>query len=52
MLKCIIFSIISFLLGIFAREIIEVLEKKKRYRKIKPLNKQEFKQAMKNLEVK
>lgn len=52
MLQYIIFSIISFLLGIFAREIIELLEKKKRYKKIKPLNKQDFKQAMKNLEIK
>lgn len=52
MLKYIIFSIISFLLGIFAREIIELLEKKKKYKKVKPLNKQDFKQAMKNLEIK
>ncbi|MCI9286482.1 MAG: hypothetical protein HFJ57_00565 [Clostridia bacterium] len=52
MLKYIIFSVISFLLGIFAKEIIELLEKKKRYKKIKPLNKQDFKQAMKNLEIK
>lgn len=52
MLKYIIFSIISFLLGIFAKEIIELLEKKKRYKKIKPLNKQDFKKAMKNLEIK
>lgn len=52
MLKYIIFSIVSFLLGIFAREIIELLEKKKKYKKVKPLNKQDFKQAMKNLEIK
>lgn len=52
MLKYIIFSMISFLLGIFAREIIELIEKKKKYRKVKPLNKQDFKQAMKNLEIK
>ncbi len=52
MLKYIIFSVISFLLGIFAREIIELLEKKKKYKKVKPLNKQDFKQAMKNLEIK
>lgn len=52
MLKYIIFSVISFLLGIFAREIIELLEKKRKYKKVKPLNKQDFKQAMKNLEIK
>lgn len=52
MLKYIIFSVISFLLGIFAREIIELLEKKKKYKKVKPLNKQDFKQVMKNLEIK
>lgn len=52
MLKYIIFSVISFLLGIFAREIIELLEKKKKYKKVKPLNKQDFKQAMRDLEIK
>lgn len=39
MLKYIIFSVISFLFGIFAREIIELLEKKKKYKKVKPLGK-------------
>ena len=29
MIKYVIFSVISFMLGIFAREIIEILEKKK-----------------------
>lgn len=52
MLKYIIFSIISFLIGIFVREIIECLKKKRRYRKVIPLNKQDFKQTMKDLEIK
>ena len=52
MLKYIIFSVISFLLGIFAGQIIELIKQKKKYKKIKPLNKQDFKQAMKNLEIK
>lgn len=52
MLKYIIFSVISFLLGIFAREIIELLEKKKKYKKVKPLGKQNFKKAMRDLEIK
>ena len=30
MIKYIIFSVISFMLGIFAREIIEILERKKK----------------------
>lgn len=52
MLKYIIFSVISFMLGLFANEIIEFLERKKRYKKVKPLSKQNFKKAMKELEVK
>ena len=52
MFKYIIFSVISFMLGLFAREIIEILEKKKRYKKVKPLSKQNFKKAMKDLEIK
>lgn len=52
MIKYIIFSVISFMLGLFAREIIEILEKKKRYKKVKPLSKQNFKKAMKDLEIK
>ena len=39
----IIFSIISFTLGVFAKEIIDFLEKtkyKKRFKKVNPLSKQ------------
>lgn len=52
MIKYIIFAVISFLLGIFARELMEILEKEKKSKKVKPLNKQNFKNAMKNLEIK
>lgn len=52
MLKYIIFSIISFLFGIFAGQIIELIEQKKRYKKIKPLSKEDFEKAMKDLEIK
>ena len=52
MIKYIIVFVISFALGIFVREVIERLKKKKRYKKVKPLNKQNFKEAMKDLEIK
>lgn len=52
MLKYIIFSVISFMLGILAREIIELFERKKKYQKIKKLNEQDFRTAMKDLEIK
>lgn len=52
MLKYIIFFVISFMLGLFANEIIEFLEQKRRYKKVKPLSKQNFKRAMKDLEIK
>lgn len=52
MLKYIIFSMLSFLLGIFAGQIIELLKQKKKYNKVKPLNEQDFKKAMKDLEIK
>ena len=52
MIKYIIFSIISFMVGLFAREIIQFLKKKQRYRKVKPLSNQNFKKAMKDLEIK
>ncbi len=52
MLKYIAFSVISFILGLFTREIIEILERKKKYEKIKKLNEQDFKKATKNLEIK
>ena len=47
MLKYLIFSVISFSLGIFTREIIEVVERNKRYKTVK-----NFKKAMKDLEIK
>lgn len=52
MIKYIIFSVISFMLGIFTREIIEIFERKKKYEKIKKLSEQDFKKAMKDLEIK
>ena len=52
MLKYIVFSVISFMLGIFAREIIEILERKKKYEKVKKLSEKNFKKAMKDLENK
>lgn len=55
MFKYIIFSIISFTLGLYTKEIIDFLEKKKhkkRFKKVAPLSKQNFKKAMKDLELK
>ena len=52
MLKYLIFSVISFMLGIFAKEIIEMYERSKKYKKVKKLNEQNFKNAMKDLEIK
>lgn len=52
MLKYIIFSVISFMLGILTREIIEIFERNKKYEKVKKLSEQNFKQAMKDLEIK
>mgnify|MGYP003369923160 CR=1 FL=1 len=52
MFKYIIFSVISFMLGIFAREIIDIIERKQKYEKVKKLSEQDFKQAMKDLEIK
>ena len=52
MLKYLIFSVISFSLGIFTREIIEVLERNKRYKTVKKLSEQNFKKAMNDLEIK
>ena len=51
MLKYIIFSVISFMLGILTREIIEIFERKKKYEKVKKLSEQNFKQVMKDLEI-
>lgn len=52
MLKYLIFSMISFLLGVFAKEIIEIYERNQRYKKVKKLCDQDFKKAMKDLEIK
>ena len=52
MLKYLIFSVISFSLGIFTREIIEVLERNKRYKTVKKLSEQNFKKAINDLEIK
>ena len=55
MINYIIFSIISFTLGLFASEIIELLKKRKskeKLKKVKPLSRQNFKKAMKDLEIK
>ncbi len=53
-----IIVIVSFSLGLFASRFIRYLKKKRknkrkpRYRKVKPLNQQDFKKAMKDLEIK
>ena len=52
MLIYILISIISFILGFVLREIIEKFKKKKGYNQVKPLSKQNFKDAMKDLEIK
>lgn len=52
MLKYVVFSIISFMLGTFVQVIIEIFESKKKFEKIKKLNEQNFSQAMNDLEIK
>ena len=58
MINIIVSIILSFSLGLITREIIRFikwrrLEKQKReYTKVKPLNQQDFKKAMKDLEIK
>lgn len=52
MSKYIIFSVISFLLGILTKEIIELYEQNKKYKQVQKLNEQNFKQAMNDLEIK
>lgn len=49
MFKIIVLSIISFIVGYICKG---VKIKKLRYRKVQPLSKQNFKKAMKNLEIK
>lgn len=48
MIKYILISIISFCLGFLCRGI----KKKKKYKKVQALSKQNFKKAMKDLEIK
>ena len=48
MIKYILISIISFCLGFLCRGI----KKKKKSKRVQPLSKQNFKKAMKNLEIK
>lgn len=52
MSRYIIFSVISFLLGILTKEIIELYERNKKYKQVKKLNEQNFKQTLNNLEIK
>lgn len=52
MIEKIILALISFMLGLLTREIRGFLKKKKQHNKVKPLNKQDFKKAMKDLEIK
>ena len=52
MIEKIILALISFMLGLFTREIREFFKKKKQHNKVKPLNEQDFKKAMKDLEIK
>ena len=44
--------IISFALGIITKGYMDKIKDKKKYKKIKPLHKQNFKKAMKDLEIK
>lgn len=52
MIEKIILALISFMLGLFTREIREFFKKKKQHKKVKPLNEQDFKKAIKDLEIK
>lgn len=52
MIKYIIFSIISFTLGLFTKEILDAIDRTKKYKKVKKLNEQDFEKAMKDLEIK
>jgi len=57
-MKYVIVSVISFLLGLFMRKIIHKIKKRKKkkyktkFKKVKPLNQQDFKKAMEDLEIK
>lgn len=52
MLVNMLIAITSFGLGFLTKRIIELVKNKKKARKTKPLSKQNFKQAMKDLEIK
>ena len=52
MINYIIFSVISFMLGVVTREIMEIYERNKKYKQVRKLNEQNFKQAINNLEIK
>lgn len=58
MLKLIICAIVSFSFGLFASRIIRHFKRRKKkkrkpkYKKVKPLNQQDFKKAMEDLEIK
>lgn len=52
MIEKIILALISFMLGLFTRETRKFLKKKKQHNKVKPLNEQDFKKAMRDLEIK
>ena len=60
-MKYVIVAVISFLLGLFTRNIIHKIKNKKKrkkkkyktkFKKVKPLNQQDFKKAMEDLEIK
>lgn len=52
MLINIIVFIISFALGMYTKGHIDNIKNKKKYKRVKPLSKQNFKEAMKDLEIK
>ena len=52
MIRYLLISIISFIIGLFIREIMDINIRKKKYRTLQPLYKQNFTKAMKELEVK
>lgn len=52
MLVNMLVAIISFVLGFLTKRVIELFKNKKKAKITKPLSKQNFKQAMKDLEIK
>lgn len=57
-MKIVICAMVSFSLGLFTSSIIRYFKRRKKgkrkskYKKVKPLNQQDFKKAMKDLEIK